>query len=510
MKQKIFFLTMLICMFLCNTTHAQFYNSFKLTTLETESAAIEMDNGLVFGFTETNTKANFHDNILLIKTNRNGNIAWSKKYDAGTGNSVHLMEMSRTLDNGILISGIAGPDNNFNGSKRCILKLNAKGNLIWAKKYSSTNPFDSKGLVELKDSFYVFSLMTTGKLPAAVRINNAGTVLAAMQINNKAFQSINCITATDNTADIVVENNIANINFQTGTLSVQRQYNTSNQFTSLLSTRCNNGDKVFLAGRTAGGTINGNSRLFRTTASGKLLWAKNIDAFTDSLHSMFSRFDIISQAYVREDMNGNIVVMVMAESTQTLMIVFSSAGKYLYHHLLYAPFSFIKETTVGSYLHSAAASNNTSSGNAIISNRFLSTLSDCDSTIFVKITNGTDSSTVLNKLIPSSVSIHSTDISLFVKDTTIQPDIFCNLSLSTKVADQKIKIDVAVLPNPATTTITVKTNVDLPFIIYSIAGELKIKSTTNHLTNISTLQPGAYMINVLTKDGVIKKMMIKR
>ena len=511
MKQRTLLFLLFISCFSFKKANAQFYKFFKnLSSLETESSAIELDQGFVFGFTESSNDKNFHENILLIKTSGSGNIIWSKRYDAGTGTSLHLMEMMRTADNKILISGLCGPDNKYYRSPRCIIKLNAAGNILWAKKYTKSTIYDSKGLVQLKDSSFVFSLLTAENSPAIVQINDTGKILAAFKVDNRHFQYINSITPVGNKTSVIVgDSNTVNINFKTGAISGQKQYNTSCQFTSLLSTVCKNGDIVYLAGRNSGGLLKGNSRIYRTTADGNLLWAKNIDAFFDSSNSIFSRFDIVLQISVHEDINGNIVAFVLAESTQSLMVVFDANGKYLYNRLFYTRYSFIKETTDGSYLHCTPAFYNPSA-NTILSNRFLSNLSDCDSTIIVKITKGTDSAAPLNKLIFSNAKIKAVDIPVTSKDTIIQANVLCDLSLQGERNGRKREMPVDILPNPATSFISVKTPADLPFNIYSMDGLLKIRSVTNHPTDISSLKPGVYFISILIKDEVVRKLIIKR
>jgi hypothetical protein len=246
MKQFLIFIVPLFC--LCNiSVNGQFYNSFiKNTFLEQETSAIQLSDGLVFGFTESDPHNNFHQNILLIKTTASGNTVWTKRYDAGPGVSLHLIEMLRTFNNEILISGETGVS-------RCILKINGAGNVVWAKEYGPGAVFSFKGLVQLKDSSFVFSNIFQQANPGFEQIDDNGDVLLAVQIKNRQFQSVQSITAKGNTADIVIGNsNVVNVNFKTRSISWQRQYNTSNQFSAFVNARCNNGDIVYLAGRTSG------------------------------------------------------------------------------------------------------------------------------------------------------------------------------------------------------------------------------------------------------------------
>jgi hypothetical protein len=507
MKQKILSLFVFYCL-LNVTAVAQFYHSFENSSfLQQATAAIELNDGFVFGFTESNSQQNFHENILLIKTNASGNIIWSKRYDAGTGISVRLSEMMRTFDNEILISGSTGLDNNFNSS-RCLLKINSKGKILWLKKYNSGNPYNFKGLVQLKDSSFVFSNTIQQLNPGLIQVNKNGDVIGAAQITNRMFESIESITAIGNTADIVVaSSNVVNINFKTRSIVWQRQYNTSNQFTAFLSTRCRNGDIVYLAGRTSGGVLNGTSRIFRTTANGNLLWAKNIQINYDNKGQITSIFDIVNQVYVHEDINGNIVAFVQDESTRNVMLVFNAAGNYLYHRFFNSSENFIAEISNGSYLHTCAFSNTPT--DPLISNRFLSALSNCDSAIFVNITNGTDSAANLNALNFATVKINATVVPVAASNAIIQQHVYCNPTAKNN-AGKKDAIAVTIIPNPALDKILVKTAVDFPFCIYNSNGDLLLKAMTNQSTGISKLTPGIYMIEIQTQDGTIRKRLVKQ
>ena len=505
MKRIIYTIPCLL--FVCLTAFGQFFNSIVSSSfIRQESSAIELKDGFVFGFTESNTQQNFHENILLIKTDAAGNLIWSKHYDAGIGISVRLIQMIRTFNDEILISGETGADNNFTSS-RCILKIGAAGKLMWAKRYTSSSPYNVKGLVQLKDSSFVFANADQQLYPDLVQINSKGNVLQAIRVNNKMFESISSITAKGNTADFIVSNsNVANINFKTHNVSWQRQYNTSNQFTAFLSNRCSNGDIVYLAGRTSGGTLDGTSRMFLTDANGNLKWAKNIDIRYDS-GQVTSIFDIVNQVSVHEDVNGNIVAVVQAESTNDVMVVLNAAGKYLYHRFLETPDNFIVETSNGNYLHTSPLSN--TPNDPVISYRSLTSLSTCDSTIFVTVKNGTDSAATLNELQFATINITALDFPVSVSNAHVQQNVYCSLSPRKKISSEK-DMPVTIIPNPASDKIFVKTNVDIPFCLFNMNHVLMTRSTTNHSTDISNLTPGIYLLEIKTNGGLIRKIILKR
>ncbi len=503
LPMKRFYIISVTIFCLCNTAiFGQFYNSFvNSTLLERETSAIQLNDGLVFGFTESDSHNNFHQNILLIKTNASGNIIWSKRYDAGAAGSLHLIEMLRTFSNEILISGETGVS-------RFVLKISAAGNLVWAKKYASGAVFSFRGLVQLKDSSFVFSNEFQQSNPGFVQIDGNGNVIIAAQIKNRQFQSVQSITAKGNTIDIVVANsNVANINLKTRFLVWQRQYNTSNQFSAFVSARCKNGDIIYLAGRSAGGVLSGTSRVFRTNANGNLLWAKNLRITYDTSGLQFSIFDIVNQNFIHEDKNGNIVAFMEDESLQDVMVVFSASGNYLYHRFFNTPTNFITEESNGNYLHASPISNTTK--DPVISNRNLTTLSVCDSTIFVTTSNGTDSAAALNALNFAIARSTPVDIPVSVTNAAIQKNIFCSLQAILKNSNEEL-IHVTIIPNPAFDKIRVATSSDIAYDIYDIYGNLKMRAVTNQVTDISKLKAGLYSIVITTKDGVIRKTFIKK
>ena len=275
-----------ICFFAVCSVQAQFFKVFSnILPTEMSTASVELSNGFVTALTESNQQQNFHKNILLVKTDEDGNIIWAKRYDAGTGVSVSLSEMIKTRDNGLLILGEISGDN-APDRKRCVLKINAKGNVLWARKYGGGNPYLYHGIAELSDSSIIFPYQTKDFYPGIIHTTRDGKMITASWFNEARFTRINNIIIANGAAELTVDNRyLVNMNAATNTINWQRKYNTSNQFTAMLSNRCANGDIVCLAGRTGGGLLNGTARLFRTKENGQLKWAKNIRLPSESLPS---------------------------------------------------------------------------------------------------------------------------------------------------------------------------------------------------------------------------------
>lgn len=496
----------LSCFILQTAAVAQFYNSLsRPLTYESGSASIALGDGFVFAFTLIDYYNN-QESILLVKTSTDGNILWSKRYDADANASVKLTDMIRTYDNEILIAGETSLD-------RCLVKIKPNGKISWAKKYAAGTFIFSKGLVQLKDSSFVLANNDSRAHSNILHIDANGNVLEKVKLKNKYNAYINSITAKGNTADFILQNfyispstNVASFNFKTLSAVWQREYITSNQFTALLSSRCKNGDIIYLAGRTSGGTLNGTSRVFRTDANGNLLWAKNISAKFDKSGNIFSIFDIVSQIYIHEDVSGNIVALVQAEGTNNLMIVLDASGNYLYNHYMNTPENFLTELSNGSYLNTSSSVYNFDIPH--ISNRFLSASIPCDSTIFVTVTNGVDSAATLAPIVFSIDTASALDLSITASNANITRSVYCSLASKPITTNAPMQVDI--LPNPCTGIITVKTKTDVPFSVYNMSGTLMLQSSTNRATDVSKLTPGLYMIEIKNKNSIERRTIIKQ
>lgn len=222
---------------------------------------------------------------------------------------------------------------------------------------------------------------------------------------------------------------------------------------------------------------------------------------------MFSIFDIVNQNAIHEDKNGNIVAFVEDESLRDVMVVFNATGNYLYHRFFDTPTNFITEASNGNYLQASPFSNMPQ--DPVISYRNLTTLSNCDSTIFVTVTNGTDSASALHALNFAIVQSNPVNLSVTVSNATIQKNVYCSLQTENKNRE-KDATPVTIIPNPAYDKITVATPADIAYNIYSMYGALMIRSTTNKSTDISKLKPGIYVVEIKTKEGGIRKTLLKK
>jgi hypothetical protein len=223
---------------------------------------------------------------------------------------------------------------------------------------------------------------------------------------------------------------------------------------------------------------------------------------------VFSIFDVVNQVFIHEDKNGNVVAFVQDESLRNVMVVFSAAGNYLYHRFFSAPTNFIAETSNGNYMHASSFSNTVI--DPIISYRDLTKLSNCDSTIFVSVTNGTDSASALNALRFAGSQSTPVNLAISVSNASIQKNSVCNVQTGNKKVSKKDLPSVTISPNPAFDKIVVTAKVGLTYFIYNLYGTLMMKCETNQPTDISRLNAGMYIIEIKTKNGVIGKTLLKK
>ena len=94
--------------------------------------------------------------MMLIKTNSNGNVLWSKTYGYG-----RPLSLKQTTDGGFIIAG--GP----------VIKTDASGNLSWSKTYEGTG---AKDIEQTTDKGFIISCIT-GNYAGLIKTDANGEVI---------------------------------------------------------------------------------------------------------------------------------------------------------------------------------------------------------------------------------------------------------------------------------------------------------------------------------------------
>jgi TolB-like protein len=113
------------------------------------------DGGYIVAGLTTHFRGNL--DILLIKTDANGNIIWAKTYE-GTDYD-YVSSVQQTSDGGYILAGYTG---SFGAGESDIflIKTEAKGNIQWAKTYGGTSYDYAFSVQQTSDGGYIVAGLT--------------------------------------------------------------------------------------------------------------------------------------------------------------------------------------------------------------------------------------------------------------------------------------------------------------------------------------------------------------
>ncbi len=517
MKQLITF----ILVFGFNTLLAQqFYNYYpsalnqyvysETDVLETGSACYKIE-------TESNIAMNFHSNIRIVKARPNGSIIWIKRYDAGIDSSVVATSITKTLDNNIIVSGILDNDNSFPPIGVTVFKLDTAGAVLWSVVFPGFRwGYESKHTIQLPDSTYALDAVSIATFkPVVIKLHKNGTHVSA-----KSFQ--NTIYSGDPITSMQIKNNTVSIAFKHGefittdtacNILTDKKYNLDPSLPYFTHTVTASGDYVFLSDIVGGGVLTGRFRIFRTTSSGELIWAKNLSMWTSfSIHEPYTLFDVIQGVEVTEDTSMNLVAHLIDEGGHGLAVTFDGNGNYIANKLMKA--SAITLCDDGDFLFASNSQSSNSLG--IFAKQAHYSINDCDSLADVIISNGTDSaSVVVPTAISVSVPIALTNYPIHVFNGVSVPDPFCPTTTGISHLFTPNEYELKIFPNPASNILTVNILEDFAngeLRITNIAGEvvhLSILESTAPMIDISGFPKGVYIIDVVKQNKKSRNKFIK-
>jgi hypothetical protein len=153
------------------------------------------DGGFIFSGYTTSFGSGVED-ILLIKTDANGDTLWAKIY-GGTG-SDRCFSSQQTADGGYML---AGTSNSFGMYDAMLIKTDMNGIPQWTKLYGGNNPEMALNVMQNSDGGYVFGGYTYSFGPVGngvsngylVRTNAIGDTLWTRVFGDTPDDAINCV-----------------------------------------------------------------------------------------------------------------------------------------------------------------------------------------------------------------------------------------------------------------------------------------------------------------------------
>ncbi|MEO0211503.1 MAG: hypothetical protein ABIN66_06575 [candidate division WOR-3 bacterium] len=152
------------------------------------------------GFVLAGTTASFgagSEDFLVLKLNSNGSVAWARTY-GGTG-SDNSYSMVRTTDGGY---AVAGGTRSFGAgnSDFLVLKLNTDGSVAWARTFGGTSNDDAYSFIQTTDGGFVLAGMTAsfGTMGDiyVLKINSNGSIAWAKAIGGASDDWGRSVTQT--------------------------------------------------------------------------------------------------------------------------------------------------------------------------------------------------------------------------------------------------------------------------------------------------------------------------
>ncbi len=161
-------------------------------TQEAGKSVINTKDGgyLVVGFVNTYDNDRKTD-ILVIKTDSNGNQEWAYTYGGG----MHDQGYSAVeTEDGYIIAGMIGtPERQYD---IYLMKISGSGNVVWAKNYGTGEYDEAYSIAEAYDGGYVVAGRINNGEPFVMKISDDGAELWTKKYASEGFGMFNYITRT--------------------------------------------------------------------------------------------------------------------------------------------------------------------------------------------------------------------------------------------------------------------------------------------------------------------------
>ena len=147
------------------------------------------DTGIVVGgYTSSFLNGNNSADLLMMKCDREGNVVWTKHYNAGLVSVAH--DVVPTSDNGLLVTGT---DNN---TTAMVMKLNGAGEPEWGRRGSGVSHYNSASIANDSSIFIVGDTGGGNTDMVAEKLAWDGTPVWNLRFGSNYDETANGISAT--------------------------------------------------------------------------------------------------------------------------------------------------------------------------------------------------------------------------------------------------------------------------------------------------------------------------
>ncbi len=479
---------------------------------------MELNNAYYKLEIETNDANNFHANIRIIKTNADGNIIWSKRYDAGTDSTLFAVSINKTLDNKIIVNSVLSSDDALAPIGVSLMKIDTSGAVLWSTLFPGFYGASySKNVVQLSDSSYVFSAETMPSIkPSMIKYNSTASSASGKKFQNTVFSGNNPTTS------ISLNHNKFSISFNDGefittdtalNVLTDKAYNLDASGPYFTHVVMPNGDVVFVDDIKEGGFLSGVCRVFRTDSVGNLIWAKDLTIWKNfTNHTPFDLYDITSAVNVFEDTTGRIVIHLLNEESLGLALTFDANGNYIANKVILAV--QMKLCSDGDFVFVSNTGLPNTPG--ILAKQKHYTNTNCDSLLNVIVTSGTDSAyTGIVATNDTAIPVTFVNYAVHVSNTSVTPSVYCTITGINEI-QKNDEQEITIYPDPASNNL----NIILPdnlskseIRIYNLTGQLILKTmfaNPESTLDISSLPGGVFILEATKGDYISRKKFVKQ
>ena len=187
-KKFIVFLSLLNVFALNSFAQTTFQKTFGDTAVNDIGQSIlqTQDGGYLIAATRY-TSGNYIESLFLIRTNSNGDTAWTRLINEPTVNYSGSQAV-KTSDGGFVITGIKGGGNTF---VPYLMKMDSSGNVVWNKTYLWYADEHINAIVQTPDSGFLLAgyLYNGNNLVYFIRTNSSGDTLWTKSYGESFFNA---------------------------------------------------------------------------------------------------------------------------------------------------------------------------------------------------------------------------------------------------------------------------------------------------------------------------------